>query len=856
VAADAKDQGSRRYDQSWDRLVKRIRDLSHFLAFTSSGVLVFALYLVVPALITARAVFPTDWAGMLIAFASLAIGELIIYSILVRTTRRRAITAPVKERRAFVRRVADFNIEISSAAIGNRVRARAINASAGGLAVLVEPDEWEGDRPIKLHVPGSVDAVEAEQLDLVRVNVEGRPQSLIRLRLSANGHNGHSAASGTMALAADRGWPYGGTLGAPTNGHISSRVKVNSVQSGVRSVLALCAHGILRIGRLLPLPLWVVLGVQSAASVSMRNTVFQDEATYLFAGRQIVHHMLGGPAPTEWVGDFLAGTTLYPTIGGAIDLVGGLEATRLFSLFWMLCATVSVFVVARGLYDRSSALLAAALFGEQGSVLFIGHFATFDAMAVGLLALASAVAASVGAARRPWLAPLVAVLLLIASAATYVSVLYIPTVLALLCWRAFRVHGWRQALLRTVLACAVLAVAGAWAVNNYPGGVGAFNSAIARRIAADPASTTVLVQLTVYLGGFVIALAAVGLLLSRRSYLPLGLVLLGSSLAAPAYHILDGEFTSLQKHVAYGALFAAPLAGNAVTRLAGHRRIIGVVLCLMFFTSGYEADRRLDNWWPNSSDAIAALQSQIRPGDRILAEEHEVLEFYLTNYEADLGHLSWSQTYDFQYTDSAGRFYDGIPAYKAAIADGYFDLVVLRYGPTATLDHEIDGGLRDGTRYELVAKIPYDTAFGPSAYWIWRKRSVVESTVPIARAPAGQLLAIHNERHTVHGGRTQACDQAGNTNGAEQPGCEIVSSEWLPHARVTYTLSYPDGTTQTFVDTADSRGHSLHAFAVHYRAPLGAVHDQVSTIVRIHVTARSQDGRRTTSSSTRFAVMH
>ena len=833
-----------------------IRSFARFLIFTSSGAAVFALYLIVPSLITAHAVFPAGWTGIFIAFASLAVGEVIIYAVLLRTTRRASALRQLRERRAWMRHAADFNLELSAGLLGPRLPARAANASARGMAVVVEPDEWDGfgqSGPIQLHVPGLVDAIEAKPVGLERIEVDGRTLRLLRLRLSEESQV-ESLPLGGTASPAEAG-PRGAAAGSSAVAWPGDPANARRLPAALLAAARQCGRLLRRIAALFTRPLWLVLTVQVVASLSIGNTAFQDEATYLYAGRQIVHHLLGGPTPTEWVGDFLAGTTLYPTIGGAIDLVGGLEAARLFSLFWMLCATIAVYATARMLYDRSSGYLAAALFGIQGSVLFVGHFATFDAMAVGLLGLAMALAVYAGGTRTPLLAPCVSLLLLVAGATTYVSFLYFPTILLLLCWRAQQSRGWLHALLRMFLACLVLGGAGVWAIAKYPGGVGAFDAAILHRNAADPASTTVLVQLTLYLSGIVVALALVGLLLSRGTYILPALLLLGSSLAAPAYHIVDGEFTSLQKHVAYGLLFAAPLAGFAVTRLQGNRRLIGVVLCLMVFPTGYQADQRLFDWWPNVSPVIAVLHTQVQPGDRILAEEHEVLEFYLARYEADLGHIQWSQTYGFAYTDSRGRYYSGIPAYRAAIADGYFDLVVLRYGPTAALDHEIDGGLRDGTRYELVAKIPYTTAFGSSAYYIWRRRPTSAAAAVPARGPVAPALAVHNELHTVRGGRVRACDLSDNTHGAVEPGCEIVSVEWLPRARVTYTLRYPNGSAQTFVDTADGRGHSLHPFAVSYRPPPRAVHGQPSTVASILVTAVSRDGSQTASADSHFAVM-
>jgi hypothetical protein len=286
--------------------VKHFRGLLRFLVFTSCGAAVFALYLIVPSLITAQAVFPSSWAGTVIAITCLAIGELIIYSILARTTSRRAAAAPVQERRAWKRRLADFDVEIGNALAGHRIQARAVNASAGGLAVLVAPLDWEyslQSRPLDLYVPGRATSIEVEPVELVRIEIDGQEQQLVRLRLSGNGHGGHVADGGGVGLPAnDLGWPYGGSLGAPTNGHGVAGVG-RRPGTGVHRFLALPGLAVLRnvlrrVGTLLPLPVWIVLAVQSAASESVRNTVFQDEATYLYAGRQIVHHMLGGPAPT------------------------------------------------------------------------------------------------------------------------------------------------------------------------------------------------------------------------------------------------------------------------------------------------------------------------------------------------------------------------------------------------------------------------------------------------------------------------------------------------------------------------------------------------------------------------------
>jgi hypothetical protein len=97
--------------------------------------------------------------------------------------------------------------------------------------------------------------------------------------------------------------------------------------------------------------------------------------------------------------------------------------------------------------------------------------------------------------------------------------------------------------------------------------------------------------------------------------------------------------------------------------------------------------------------------------------------------------------------------------------------------------------------------------------------------------------------------RTAPCDLARNLKKLEQ-GCEIVSSVSASGARVTYTLSYPNKVTQTFRDTADKRGHSLHVFNVVAAPSLGTA----SVIVRVTVSAVLRDGTPLHPATTRFQI--
>jgi hypothetical protein len=113
-----------------------------------------------------------------------------------------------------------------------------------------------------------------------------------------------------------------------------------------------------------------------------------------------------------------------------------------------------------------------------------------------------------------------------------------------------------------------------------------------------------------------------------------------------------------------------------------------------------------------------------------------------------------------------------------------------------------------------------------------------------------------NYRHTVIGGRaaTYVCDPHKSTVSPYQDGCELVVADWAPAGKLTYTLSYDDGTTQTWTDS-NSTGHSQHVFLVTYKPSTGAKHGQPVTIGWISVVAVSKDGTQAKSACLRFAIL-
>ncbi|HKV58965.1 MAG TPA: glycosyltransferase family 39 protein [Ktedonobacteraceae bacterium] len=478
----------------------------------------------------------------------------------------------------------------------------------------------------------------------------------------------------------------------------------------------------------LSLPL--ILVFQALLSlILLRNTAFQDEALYLFAGREIVNGWLGLPHfPVEWA-YFLSGYAyFYPVIGGTLAIPGGVELARMFSLLCMMSATVCVYYETKHFFDHRSAILAALLFAFQGPVLFIGRLATYDALCLVLIALAVVLALHVSRASRPWAILGIGPLLVLAILAKFAGLLFLPIPFAMLIWCSLERQGWRKMLVRLGMALCSLAITSvvAYAVLDKS----ALHAVIASTTSRDVIVKTAplfLIQYIVTLAGVAFALGLLGLLLGGRRRLLTGLLLFGSSLLVPVYHIYEGELISLHKHLAFSMLFITPLAGFAVARIINYRHhlsfgrywLAGLALCLISFSSGVSQAQTLYGAWASSTNMISAMQTQVRLGSgRYMAEDFDVCRYYL---QSDTDLWQWSSLDFFEYTDKGGHYLVGKEAYHAAIYEGYFAIAELSYGYNAALAVFIGQELAASRKYQLIDKIPNSNSYGTGYFWIWRK---------------------------------------------------------------------------------------------------------------------------------------
>jgi hypothetical protein len=498
-------------------------------------------------------------------------------------------------------------------------------------------------------------------------------------------------------------------------------------------------------------PLAVVLAVQAALSLRLvrADTAFEDEATYLWAGHlQWAHWLHGTPIP-PFSTYFSGAPVIYPPIGALADSIGGLTAARVLSLLFMLGATTLVWGATSWLYGRQAAFFAAALFAVLGPTLHLGAFATYDAMSLFLVALASRLvirAGDSGDATGRMVAA--GAILALANATGYSSVLFDPIVALLAVLTAVPKPGGKIALRRiaiflivlVVLLLAGLLVGG----STYLGG---FERTTLERAPGAASPLTVLAD-SWYWAGLIVILAICGVIASvvgrqGRARTWLLAVLAVAAILGPLEQAQLHTADSLNKHVGLGAWFAAIAAGYAVDRFVAaassetRARVFTCAACVLALVFPVALGAR-QSWtfstsWPNSTSFIAILRPLADNSDgHMLVEDPTIAEYYLPSGSQ---WQRWSSTRNIIKrsgastggpSQTAGVVAGGNPGVFAEfIRNGYFSLIALNFADTTTLDHKIAADIRHNTNYHYIQVVPYGTEvppIGQGSYVIWQYR--------------------------------------------------------------------------------------------------------------------------------------
>jgi hypothetical protein len=447
-----------------------------------------------------------------------------------------------------------------------------------------------------------------------------------------------------------------------------------------------------------PWPLLAVLAVQAALSASMvrSSTAFGDEALYLSAGHLEWSHWLHGTAIPGYQTWFSGAPVIYPPIGAIADSLGGLAAARLLSLIFMLGVTSLVWLTAnRLLADERAAFFAAALFAVLAPTLHLGSFATYDAAALLLLAAAAWCAAGVRDGRPARWMVAAGVLLALANATKYATALYDPVVLGVAFLSSWQELGWRPALRRAALAAGVAAVLiGALLALGGSGYLTGIRLTTTGRVDGDNGASLVFAQAWSWTAVVLVPAVAGAVVCALRRRWPQALlltVLALSALLAPADQARINTVTSLDKHVDFGAWFAAIAAGYLLGLLSRRRVALAAALAaLLPVTAVGTAQARDMIDWPEAAALVKVVRPMTAHGGHFLVETTDVLQYYLPN-------TTWQQWSD---TSSNSPQY-----YLQRIREHYYRVIVLGFNQTLSTDYAIALQLSSASGYTLAAKV-------------------------------------------------------------------------------------------------------------------------------------------------------
>jgi len=511
-------------------------------------------------------------------------------------------------------------------------------------------------------------------------------------------------------------------------------VRADSAHSGAMAPEASAASraGQRRRFTRMPWPMLAVLAAQAGLSIRLLwvNTAFMDEGQYLWTGHLEITHLLYH-VPIPQAQEFLSGApVLYPIIGAIADSYGGLTAARLLSLVFMLAATTLLYLTTSRLFGRRAGVAAAAVFAALGPVQALGVFATYDPMAIFLLALSAWLTVRARGRAAELLLLAAALVMALADATKYAAGLWDPVIISLAALTSGQRAFWSvlRGLRMTVYVAAPL-LAALFRLGGPAYIHGVMVTTVDRQLGDDTASVASVAHVTSSLIGVLLIFGVVAFLVSFtdtvRTRLLCGVLVFGG-LLAPLHQAQIHVLTSLPKHLAFGAWFCAIAVGYLLARTAGEWQPkgwrVGVGAAAIIAAIGIPQAGAFFQVWPSSARMIPVMRSLVRDaGCPCLVTQEYVVYYYLATLVRP-GELT-GPFYYAAFDNQSHREIIGTPAYQWAIRNHYFHVVEIDPAESPSLAAPVETTLATTAGYRLAAIIPipgWDG--GRTELWVYQPR--------------------------------------------------------------------------------------------------------------------------------------
>jgi hypothetical protein len=472
------------------------------------------------------------------------------------------------------------------------------------------------------------------------------------------------------------------------------------------------------IGRLLLLG---VLVMQALLSLRLSNTASPDEAVNLVVGRQEFDHLTHGTAVTTDLVDRVSGSpSLYPVLAGAADKFDGLTGARLLSLLFSLVATALLYSLTRRMFNERVAACAAGTYAVLQSTVVVGFYASPDALALMLVALAAWII--VYTDRAPAAVVLTAApATALAVAVEHASVVTLPTLLLLAVHTAWPYKGPAKGILRGVVLGAGIAV-----LLLIPGALTGISGGTLDRGQGSENALTILSTSAKWSGLFVLLACGGAIAWVRRERMneavdmdsvpgsplrraALGLTLCATALLVPLVQADLHTSAAMFRHVSFGLLLASPMAGLGITRLIGaHFRHpqLGIIVWVLMLALGISQSTQRFETWPGSGPLVDVLRAHATPKGHYLTDVVGIPEY-------DLRSVTTPRQWTAVGARSAGD-----------VARGSYDLILLDVssGTGDAQDQAVTGAIRTGGHYRLIAQLPYRSSGATGTYRVYVKQ--------------------------------------------------------------------------------------------------------------------------------------
>ncbi len=368
---------------------------------------------------------------------------------------------------------------------------------------------------------------------------------------------------------------------------------------------------------------WLILAVWFVFCLATLdyNGPFFDEGIYITAGQRT----LEGHGYTDGYMVWFAGSLLWPVLAIVGYKTAGLIGARVVATLLAAVAFVAVVRAARNLFGEKASFWTALALALSAPFLALARLGVYDLPALAGIAVSFwAITRLAKSDNRTWLAVAILAFIVGFFGKYPMGIMALPLIGV-----SFALRG-RKAIMDVVMFGLIsLAITLAFYLPAREQLSQTLSWAIANKPTFD-VTPAMIAAAILYLSSAPFVLALIGWSAAKGKRV-LATALLLSLIIWPAYHLLTANPSSLDKHLAFGFLFAYPLIGFALAtmweRWQGKALALASVSALLVL--GYFQVGNYDRAWPDVRATADYLVGQVQPGQVLLINESWPYTMYL-----------------------------------------------------------------------------------------------------------------------------------------------------------------------------------------------------------------------------------